>query len=94
MNDIKKKNILIVIAILLIGVGITGGTYAYLTQTATTVNNTYNVTTHCFTIDYVGGTQEVTGTLFPSSGPLRPGTLGGKVSMKINNNCTINTHPI
>ena len=87
MNDIKKKNIIMTIAVLLVGLGIAGGTYAYLTQSITTTNNTYNVETHCFTIDYTGGTQEITGTLFPS-GTVSKG-LSGSVSMKVNDACNL-----
>ena len=91
MNDIKKKNILIVIAILFIGLVIIGGTYAYLTFAANVTNGTYNVSVHCFNIDYTinngDNTQDITGTLFPSSSP--SSGLNGRVGLKLNASCSL-----
>ena len=85
----KKRKFLIVTTILLIGLIIIGGTYALLSSELNVTNGTYNVTSHCFAIDYnannVNGTQDITGTLLPSD-TAKDG-LSGRVGMKINNSC-------
>ena len=48
-NTSMKKNVLMALVIVMIGLGIVGGTYAYLTLTATVTNEVYNVSTHCST---------------------------------------------
>ena len=88
----KNKSILLVIAILLVGLSRVGGTYAYLTMTASVTNGNYNTTTTCFNIDYnisnEGSGQDITGTLFPSSGP--NSGLSGRVGLKVNSSCSTN----
>ncbi len=89
----KKKALLLSMLVIFIGVAVAGGTFAWFNSQVVVSDGNYSGVTDCFLIDYNinndDNTQDITGTLFPSSGPLRPGTLGGKVSMKINNNCTI-----
>ena len=86
----KNKSILLVIAIVLVGLSLVGGTYAYLTMAASVTNGNYNTTTTCFNIDYnisnEGSGQDITGTLFPSSGP--SGGLSGRVGIKVNAACS------
>ncbi len=81
-----------VIAVLLIGLSLAGGTYAYLTMAASVTNGNYNTQTTCFNIDYninnEGSGQDITGTLFPSSGP--SGGLSGRVGLKVNASCGLN----
>ncbi len=88
----KNKSILLVIAVLLIGLSLAGGTYAYLTMAASVTNGNYNTQTTCFNIDYninnEGSGQDITGTLFPSSGP--SGGLSGRVGLKTNSSCSTN----
>ncbi len=93
MKDIKNKKLIIaMIIVTLICLGVAGATYAYLTLATNVTNAAYNLGTHCFTIDYninnVDGSQDITGTLFPSG--TVTGGLTGRVGMKINNNCDIN----
>ena len=52
MNDIKKKNIILSIVVIMIGLMFTGGTYAYLTLTVNTTNSVYNAKSLCFLVDY------------------------------------------
>lgn len=86
-----KKNILVAFAIFMGGLLIIGGTYAYLTMSANVTNGVYNASTHCFMIDYTvdngDSTQNITGTLFPSSTSNKG--LSGRVGMKISNNCNL-----
>ena len=88
----KNKTILLVIAVLLVGLSLAGGTYAYLTMAANVTNGNYNTTTTCFDIDYninnEGSGQDITGTLFPSSGP--SGGLSGRVGLKTKSSCSTN----
>jgi len=87
----KNKSIILIISILFIGLGIAGGTYAFLSSSVNATNNSYNTVTGCFNIDYTidngDSTQDITGTLFPSSGP--SGGLSGRVSLKANATCGI-----
>lgn len=86
MNSSKKKNLILVIAIICFGLMLTGGTYAYLTFGATVINSVYNTETSCFLLDY---TDEgvITGTLLQSSTP-NVG-LSGSVSIKTNEDCSV-----
>ena len=88
----KNKSVLLVIAILFIGLSLAGGTYAYLTMAANVTNGNYNTNTTCFNIDYnisnEGSGQDITGTMFPSSGP--SGGLSGRVGLKVNASCSTN----
>lgn len=66
MNNINKKSILIAIVIFMVGLLITGGTYAYLTVAMTVTNGNYVTNTHCFGVTYQNDDTSITGTLFPS----------------------------
>ena len=88
----KNKSILLVITILLIGLSLAGGTYAYLTMAASITNGNYNTQTTCFNIDYnisnEGSGQDISGTLFPSANA--SGGLSGRVGLKANASCGLN----
>ncbi len=84
-DKIVRKNILLAVTVIMCGLLIAGGTFAYLTATATVNNGTYNTGSTCFVIDYTAGDQ-MTGTLFPS--PNASEGLTGSVSMKISSSCT------
>ena len=88
----KNKSILLVVAILLIGLSLAGGTYAYLTMAASITNGNYNTQTTCFNIDYnisnEGSGQDISGTLFPSANA--SGGLSGRVGLKANASCGLN----
>ncbi len=86
-NKNIKKNTFLIVLILLIGLAIAGGTYAYLNLTANVTNGTYNLTSTCFLVDYTDNTQTITGTLFPSVGPNKG--LTGSVSMNVNSSCLV-----
>ncbi len=83
----NNKNTILIISVLLIGLCVIGGTYAWLTANVNVTNGTYSGFTDCFLIDYTDNTQTITGTMFPGSGPTKG--LSGSVSMKINSSCTI-----
>ena len=88
----KNKSILLVITILLIGLSLAGGTYAYLTMAASVTNGNYNTQTTCFNIDYnisnEGSGQDISGTLFPSANA--SGGLSGRVGLKATASCALN----
>lgn len=83
---IKNKNILLIVAVISLGLLVSGGTYAWLTYDADVDNGEYDATSTCFLIDYDEG-EEITGTLFQSSTP--KGGLSGTVSMNINSSCDV-----
>ena len=89
----KNKKIRIVILIVfLVLLAIAGGTYAFLTFSATVTNGNYNTKVECFNINYSivnsdGTAKNITGTLFPSKNAL--GGLNGTVSLAIDNSCNI-----
>ena len=88
----KNKNILIIVAIALIGLTLVGSTYAYLTFSLDITNDNYNnISTHCFGITYnvnnVDGSTDITGTLFPSSAPTKG--LTGRVGFSSDETCSI-----
>jgi len=85
--DKKNKYIVLVIGIITFGLLFVGGTYAFLSFTATVNNSTYNGTSNCFLVDYTAG-NAITGTMFQSSTP--KGGLSGSVTMNINSNCGVN----
>lgn len=87
MRDTKKKNIILSVVVLLVGFLLAGGTYAYLTRTVNVTNGNINAVTTCFDIDYTDNTDQITGTLFPSTGPNKG--LGGSVTIKVNNACDL-----
>ena len=88
----KKRSIILVVAIICIGILVTGGTYAWMTFGGTIINGADNGTTTCFILnyDYVDddGNATLGGTLFQSSKP-RAG-LSGSVTMSIDSNCNVN----
>ena len=86
MNDNYKKNTILLIVVLLMGLAIIGGTFAYFTYGFNATNGNYISQTECFNIIYDNG-NDITGTLFPSSGPLKG--LNGSVSLKISDSCKI-----
>lgn len=86
-NKIRNKNIILAIVVLLVGFLLAGGTYAYLTRTVNVTNGNINAVTTCFDIDYTDNTDQITGTLFPSTGPNKG--LGGSVTIKVNNACDL-----
>ena len=92
MNDIKKKNIVLSVVVMLIGLMVAGGTYAFLYVQANVTNTNYIGVSTCFLIDYDidngDNTQNITGTLFPSLGP--SDGLNGRVGLKINADCSVN----
>ena len=86
MNN-KKKNIILSIVVILVGLALVGGTYAYLSSTMTITNNVVNGSTTCFDIDYIDNTDQITGTMFPSANHTKG--LTGAVSLKIKNTCNL-----
>lgn len=91
-KDIKKKNIILSIVVLLIGLFVVGGTYAWLTATMEVTDGNYAISSDCFLIDYNidnddGNSQNITGTLFPSANASKG--LNGRVGLKINNSCNV-----
>ena len=91
MNNTKKL-IGAIIGVIMFAALIAGATYAALSRTVNTTNETQNVASLCFLIDYninnTDGTQDITGTMFPS-GTIAKG-LNGRVGLKINSSCTLN----
>ncbi len=88
MNSINKKNILIALVVIMVGLLIVGGTYAYLSISLTVTNGNYATSTGCFNITYTNDTDQITGTLFPSSGP--SGGLSDSIYFKTNGACSTN----
>lgn len=88
MNSINKKNILIIIAVLMVGLLITGGTYAYLTVAMTVTNGNYATNTHCFGVTYSDDTDNISGTLFPTGNA--SGGLSGGISATADATCGLN----
>lgn len=90
-NGSYNKNIYLIIGIIVFVLLIIGGTYAYMTLAVNVTNGSYVVDTTCFDIDYDvtndDGTLPISGDMFPSGGPV--GGLSGKVSLKINDNCSV-----
>lgn len=89
--DMKKKNIILSMVVIMVGIMVAGGTFAYLTFSINFVNNVVSGETDCFSVDYSinndDGTQDITGTLFPTVGPSKG--LFGKVSINMNSNCNM-----
>lgn len=87
----KNKNIILSIIVIFVGLLVAGGTYAFLTFSLNVTNGEYATGTECFNIEYNvnngDGTQDITGTMFPSSGPSKG--LNGKVSINVNSSCTM-----
>lgn len=90
-KDIKKKNIILSIVVLLIGLFVVGGTYAWLTATMEVTDGNYAIGSDCFLVDYDinngDNTQNITGTMFPSF--IASKGLNGRVGLKINNSCNM-----
>ena len=88
MNDKRiSKNTILIIIVLLFGLIVVGGTFAWLTTTVNTTNGTYSAVSDCFLIDYTDNTQTISGTLFPSSGPEKG--LTGSVTLKVKSTCGV-----
>lgn len=87
-----KKNITLVISILLFVLLIVGSTFAYLIFSVYVTNGVYNTSLTCFNVTYdinnSDGSSDITGTLFPSSGP--SGGLNGAVKIGIDPDCNVN----
>ena len=87
----SKKNMILLLIVLLVGFAISGGTYAYLSYSINVTNGTFSGMTECFNIDYninnQDGSTNITGTLFPSSTP--SSGLNGRVGLKISDSCNI-----
>ena len=87
----KNKYVVLSIAVLLLGLAVAGGTYAWLTLALNVTNANYNVGSHCFSINYnidnEDGSQDISGTLFPGSGPIKG--LSGRVGFKVSDSCDL-----
>lgn len=87
----KSKYFVLVVAIICLGLMFTGGTYAFLSWSATVKSNTYTGTTTCFLVTYdyknADNTLPITGTMFQSKTP--KGGLSGKVTMALSSSCNI-----
>lgn len=90
MNS-KKKMVFLSVGIILAGLLIAGGTYAYLTIAANVKNGNYVGNTTCFSINYditnADGTLPITGTLLPSANP--SGGLVGNLSIGVKSGCSV-----
>ena len=88
----RNKNFILLITVLFVGLALAGGTYAFLTSSVNITNNVYNTVTGCFNVDYTidngDNTQDITGTLFPSTNA--SGGLNGRVGIKANTTCGLN----
>jgi len=88
----KKKNIIITIAVVCGLLVVAGITYAAITLNLFVSNSVYNTKTACFNIDYSiangDGTSNISGLLFPGLNAGASEGLKGKVSMKINSSCS------
>ena len=82
----KNKYVVLVVCIIMFGLLLVGGTYAFLSFTATVTNATYNGTSTCFIVDYDEG-DAITGVMFQSSTP--KGGLSGSVTMNIKSSCSV-----
>ncbi len=82
-----KRNTLLIVLVLVLGLAMAGGTYAWLTINANVSNANYAATSTCFLVDYTDNTQTLSGTLFPSVGPNKG--LSGSVSLKVNSSCLV-----
>ena len=91
MENSMKKNVLLIITVLFVGLGVVGGTYAWFSNNIETTNEIYNVATSCFLIDYninnTDNSQDITGTMFPSG--TVSGGLSGRVGLRTNANCNL-----
>ena len=86
----KKKTFLLIIGVLLFGMLLVGGTYAYLVFAVNTTNDSYSTKTTCFNIyydDVSSNATSISGTLFQSSTP--QGGLSGTVDIGIDSTCNI-----
>ena len=93
MKNFRNKYVLMAIVVILVGIAVAGGTYAWMTVSLNVTNGSYNGSTHCFLIDYnidnagTGNGQQITGLLCPGSGPAKG--LSGRVGLKLNSNCSL-----
>ena len=88
----KSRYIILVVSIIVFGLFLVGGTYAFLTLNATVTNATYKQDSTCFLIDYSDSVDidllPISGYLFQSSTP--QGGLHGSVTLKIKDSCYLN----
>lgn len=89
--SIKNKNIILSIVVIMVGLLFAGGTFAFLSMTLNVVNGEVGGKVECFLFDYNvnndDGTQDITGTLFPTAGPSNG--LFGRVRINMNSECNI-----
>ena len=89
--DERKKSIILSIVVIMVGIMVAGGTFAYLTFTLNVENGVYNGKAECFSVDYSinndDGTQDITGIMFPTAGPSNG--LSGKVAINMNSACDV-----
>lgn len=82
----KNKYLMLAITVICFGLLLVGGTYAFVTFTASVTNAKIDATSTCFIIDYDTG-DAITGTLFQTSTP--KGGLTGTVTLNINESCSV-----
>ena len=87
-NNNVKKSILLSLAIIMFGVLVAGGTYAYFTVAFDATNSNIVTSTTCFSVNYTDNTDQITGTLFPSAGPAKG--LVGSITYQANQTCGVN----
>lgn len=90
--NLKNNNVFLVIAVILGGLLVVGGTYAAFSTLADVNNGNYSGYVECFDIIYNDindgtDTADITGTLFPSSNYV--GGLSGNVSVSISDSCNV-----
>lgn len=90
MNDkniFYKKNVSLSILIILLGLLVISGTFAYLMSVSINVTDgNYSTTLECFDIEY-SNDGHITGILFPSSTFL--GGLSGSIGLGISSDCNV-----
>lgn len=84
----NRRNIFLLLGILLLGLLVVGGTYAVLSVSLPVIvtNGVYEHTIECFDIEYDTG-GSIIGTLFPSSAST--GGLSGSLSVGIKDTCDV-----
>jgi len=87
----KKKNVILIILIVFVGLPLIGGTYALLSYIISVSGGNYNTVTTCFNVNYSGTSHTdklpVNGYLFQSSTP--QGGLLNEVAMSLDLTCGI-----
>lgn len=87
-NIFYKRNVILSVTIILLGLLFVGGTYAVLLMTLSVnvSNGRYNTTLECFDIDYDNG-GSIAGVLVPTSTYI--GGLSGGLTLGINDSCNV-----